>query len=364
MFDNYKTIYSYLTREYLKVFVLSLCSLVFIYLIILFFQKVDIFIKNKAPFYLIFEYLLLRSPEVIFQWTLPYGVLLTTLLTLGNLSTHNEIIAMKAGGISLYRITLPLIVVALIISFFSFLGNEYLLPYTNQKSQYILDIKVRKEQPYGFFKNYKIWYRSENRIYNIQLIDIEGKILKGVALYEINHRFKLIKRIDTREARWLNDRWQFLNGTVRIFNEDGSIQMIPFNELDLFLPEKWENFKSIERRPQEMSYTELRSYIQKIQSAGYDATRYIVDLHSKYSFPILNIIMVLVGVPFSLKTARSRGIALNIGLSIIIGFTYGIIFYIFISFGKSGILSPLLSSWTPNILFTLVGIFALMSVRQ
>ncbi len=364
MFDNYRTIQRYISIEYLKIFILSLCSLVIIYIIILFFQKVDLFIKKQAPLYMMIEYLLFKSPEVIFQWTLPYAVLLATLLTLGNLSVHNEIVAMKAGGISLYRIISPLILISILISFFSFFGNEYLLPYTNQKTHYILEVKVRKEQPSGFFKNFKIWYRSENRIFNIQLIDTERNVLKGVTLYEVDNQFRLIKRLDAREAKWLDGKWYFLNGSVRNFKDDGSIQMNLFNEIELKIPESWENFKTIERRSKEMSYSELKKYIQKIQSAGYDATRYLVDLYTKYSFPLLNIIMVLIGIPFSFKTSRSKGIALNIGISVIIGFLYGIIFYIFVSFGKSGILSPVLSSWIPTILFGLSGIFALMSIRQ
>lgn len=364
MFNHYRTIHRYIIKEYLKIFILSLCSLVLIYIIILFFQKVDLFIRKQAPLYIMIEYFVFKSPEVIFQWTLPYAVLLSTLLTLGNLSGHNEIIAMKAGGINLYRIVFPLILISFIISILSFFGNEYILPYTNQKTNYILAVKVRKEQPSGVFKNFKIWYRSENRIFNIQMIDIERNVLRGVTLYEVDKQFRLIKRLDAREAKWLNNKWHFFNGFIRNFKDDGSIQISPFNKMELNIPETWETLKTIERRAKDMSYTELRSYIQKIQSAGYDATRYLVDLYTKYSFPLLNIIMVLIGIPFSFNTSRSKGIALNIGISIVIGFIYGITFYIFVSFGKSGILPPILSSWTPTILFALGGMFALMNVSQ
>lgn len=364
MFESHRILYRYIVREYLKILSLSLSSLVLLYAVILFFQKVDLFIKHQAPFYLIFEYLLCRIPEVIFHWTLPYAVLLTTLLTVGTLSRHSEITAMKAGGVSLYRITFPLLLLALIISFFSFLGNEYLVPYTNQKTQYLLDVKVRKEEPSSFFKNYKIWYRSGHYIYNIQLLDPKRKILKGLTLYQFDDSFRCNQRIDAREAKWVNGRWRFIDGAVRNIDETGSIHLIPFKEMEFSLPENWESFEKIERESREMSYTELRAYIQKIQSAGYDATRYLVDLYSKYSYPLLNLIMVLIGVPFALKTGRSGGIALSIGMSVMIGFAYGVTFYIFLSFGKSGVLSPLLSSWIPTLLFGLAGIFTLMSVKQ
>lgn len=364
MFENHRILHRYVIREYLKIFILSLSSLILIYVIVLFFQKVDLFIKHKAPFHLIFQYLLFKIPEVIFQWTLPYGVLLATLLTLGSFSRHSEITAMKAGGVSLYRITFPLFLVALFIIFCSFLGNEYLVPLTNQKTRYLLSVQVRKEQTLSFFKNYKIWYHSDHRIFNIQLLDPEKKVLRGFTLYQFNNQFRCVQRIDAREAKWANGKWKLYTGAKRDFKEDGSTRMTPFKEIELSFPEDWESFQTIERQSREMSYTELRTYIQKIQSAGYDATRYLVDLYSKLSYPFLNLIMILIGVPFALKTGRSGGVALGIGISVMIGFAYGVNFYIFLSFGKSGILPPFLAAWTPTLIFGLTGIFILMSVRQ
>ncbi len=151
---------------------------------------------------------------------------------------------------------------------------------------------------------------------------------------------------------------------VRDFDEGGSIQTTQFEELELSLSESWESLQNIERRSQEMSYTELRTYIKKIQSAGYDSTRYLVDLYAKLSYPFLNFIMILIGVPFALKTGRSGGVALSIGVSVMIGFAYGVTFYVFLSFGKSGVLSPFLAAWIPTLLFGLAGVFTLMSIRQ
>ena len=130
------------------------------------------------------------------------------------------------------------------------------------------------------------------------------------------------------------------------------------------MKEDWESFQNSTTDSDEMSYAELRTYIQKIQASGYDATRYLVDLYSKLSYPLLNVIMVLIGIPFALKTGRSGGVALSIGISVMIGFLYGVVFYVFISFGKSGVLPPILACWIPTLLFGLAGIFTLMSIRQ
>jgi lipopolysaccharide export system permease protein len=364
MFESHQTLQRYVLREYLKIFGLTLSGMILIYIVVLFLQKVDLIIKNRAPFYLMFVYLLYKIPEVIFQWTLPYAVLLSTLLVLGMLSRYSEITAMKAGGVSLYRITFPLLVLALIVSLLSFLGNEYLVPFSNQRAQYLMSVEVRKEPPASFFKNYKIWYHSGHRIFNIQLLDPQKKILKGFTLYQFDNHFRCVQRIDAREAQWVDGKWWLYDGAIRDFDESGSIRMTSFEKAEYAIPEDWESFQTIERQSEEMSYVELRAYIQKIQSAGYDATRYLVDLYSKYSYPLLNLIMVLIGIPFALKTGRSGGVALSIGVSVMIGFAYGVTFYVFLLFGKSGVLSPLVSSWTPTLLFGLAGIFTLMSIRQ
>jgi lipopolysaccharide export system permease protein len=364
MFESHRVLHRYLIREYLKIFALSLSSLILIYIVVLFFQKMSLFNRFQAPFYLMFEYLLYKIPEATFQWTIPYAALLSTLLTLGNLSRYSEITAFKAGGISLYRITLPLIFIVVIISFLSFLGNDYLVPFTNHKTRYLLDVKVRKEPPTSFFKNYKIWYRSDHRIFNIQVLDPKKKALKGFTLYEFDNQFRCVKRIDANEARWVNEKWRFYQGAVRDFDESGSVRMTSFEEMDFPMKEDWESFQKSGWDSDEMSYAELRTYIQNIQASGYDATRYLVDLYSKLSYPLLNVIMVLIGIPFALKTGRSGGVALSIGVSVMIGFLYGIVFYVFITFGKSGILPPVFACWIPTLLFGLAGIFTLMSIRQ
>jgi lipopolysaccharide export system permease protein len=225
-------------------------------------------------------------------------------------------------------------------------------------------VKVRKEPPTSFFRNFKIWYRSDRRIFNIQLLDQKKKALEGFTLYEFDDQFRCVQRIDAKEVRWVDGKWRFYEGTMREFDESGSIQMTSFEEMDFPMNEDWESFQKSGWGSDEMSYAELRTYIREIQASGYDATRYLVALYSKLSYPLLNVIMVLIGIPFALKTGRSGGVALSIGVSVMIGSIYVILFIVFISFGKSGILPPILACWIPTLLFGLAGIFTLMSIRQ
>jgi lipopolysaccharide export system permease protein len=196
------------------------------------------------------------------------------------------------------------------------------------------------------------------------LLDPKKRALKGFTLYEFDNQFRCVQRIDANEARWVDEKWRFYEGTIRDFDESGSVQATSFEEMDFPMKEDWESFHRSSWDSDEMSYAELRTYIREIQASGYDATRYLVALHSKLSYPLLNVIMVLIGIPFALKSGRSGGVALSIGVSVMIGFIYGVVFYVFISFGKSGVLPPILACWIPTFLFGLAGIFTLMSLRQ
>jgi lipopolysaccharide export system permease protein len=361
---THRILHRYVIHEFLSILGLSFSGLLLAYVVVLFFQRMPMFVERKAPAVLMVEYLLYKLPEVTFQWTLPFAVLLSTLLTLGLLSSHSEITAMKAGGVSLYRITLPLLFFSLVASACSFLGNEYLMPPAAQSAQYLLDVKVRKEESNVYFKRKKIWYRGDNQIFNIQLIVPEKNVLKGFTLYQFDDTFRCIQRVDAKEAKWDNLKWTLVDGTVRDFGANGTIETTPFKEKDFPFKETWEFFHRVKLDPARMGYGDLVAYIEGIRAAGYDSTRYVVAKHAKISYAFMCLMMVLIGIPFALKTSRSGGIAVNIVISVAIAFAYGVTFYIFISFGKSGVLPPLVAAWTPTLLFSLAGIFTLMSVRQ
>ncbi len=113
-----------------------------------------------------------------------------------------------------------------------------------------------------------------------------------MTLYEFDDQFRCIRRIDAKEVKWREGKWFFYNGALRDFDESGSVRTTTFQEKEFPLKEDWTSFQKTEQKSEEMGYSELRTYIQKIQSSGYDATRYWVDLYSKLSYPLLNLIMV------------------------------------------------------------------------
>lgn len=358
-----KILRRYICWEFLKILLLSMSAFIIIYFVVDFFARMDTFLEHKAPPTLVFLYYLYQVPGVGVQ-ILPLGILMATLLGLGILSRNNEITAMKANGISLYRIAFPLLLLGILASGLCFITNELIIPFAKRQSDNIYLTEIRKKPRKTFIRNYKVWYRSRNAIYNFQVFNPEKDTLEGITLFEFNDNFKLQRRIDAKRALWKDDAWHFYGVTIRDFHERGTIRTTRFEEKVIPIPETPDVFKEERKDTEEMGYYDLRRYIRKIEMGGYDATRYIVDLYAKLSYPFACVIMVFIGIPFSLKTARSGGVALSFVMSVIIGFLYWITLNLSLSLGHSGSFPPQLSAFAPHALFGLAGIYALISIRQ
>jgi lipopolysaccharide export system permease protein len=129
------------------------------------------------------------------------------------------------------------------------------------------------------------------------------------------------------------------------------------------LPEKPSDFQLIQKDVETMGYSELKRYIRKLQSEGYDATRYAVDLHGKIAFPLVSILLAVIGIAFSLRSERSGGIAQGISAGLIIGFSYWLVYAFGMSLGRSGALPPFIAAWFANMLFAVASLFLVRRVK-
>lgn len=352
----------YITREFLKIFFLSLSAFIIIYLVVDILNNVHHFIRRGVPLLTTIEFFVFKIPLIVVQ-VAPVATLLSSVITFGVLSRNSEITAMMAGGISLYRVTAPAIGISLLISIASFVINESVLPYTNQRIRYIENTQVKKRDPLGSFKQNQIWYRSENAIYNIDLFSPKGNTLKGITIYYLDNDFNLIRRIDADTAKWIDEKWHFYDISIRRFDNRAEIKMKKVREKIIPIQEVPEDFKIVEKSTDEMSYANLRDYIKKIRAEGYDATKYLVDLHARLAFPFVSLIMPLLGIPFALRTGKGKGIVGGVGISIAISFGYWIMLSFSLSLGHSGVLPPIVSAWISNLTFMMLGIFMLLHIR-
>jgi len=340
----------YISKEFGKLFLLICASFIFLYLIVDFFGRVRMFLSNDASLYQIASYFFFTIP-MIASLTIPVAVLLASLMTFGSLSRHGEITAMKANGISLYRASLTPIIISVVISILVFLISEFITPYANRKAEYIRYVKVQKREAPGALKQNEIWYRGKKGIYNFKIFDQKTNTLKGITIHYLNQGFELTMRADAERAVWKKGKWVFYNVLVARSPGGKSPSLEWLKEGIIGLPEKPSDFNIFQEDAEKMGFFELKKYIGKLQSEGYDATRYLADMHGKIAFAFVSIILVLIGISFSLKSERSGGVMHSIGAGIIIGFSYWIVYAFAINIGRSGTVPPLLSAWLADIIF-------------
>jgi len=354
----------YILREFRNIFLLTLSSVLCLSFIIRLFEEVDLFIEYHAEAVTIIEYFIFYIPMVLFHGT-PMAVLLATMLTLGILSRNSELVAVKAAGLSLYSIAIPILSVAFFISIVSFVFNESVVFSTNQRLSYVKEVKIKKRPARAIFKQDKVWMRGrDNTIINIHLLNPDEERLYGVTLYRFDDRFNLVERVDAKEVRWTGNQWLFLDGKIRLFLPDGRMNERDFDATYYSLSEDPKDFRRVEKKSEEMNILELYRYIQRLKMAGYRTTRHVVDMHSKVSYAFMSFIMALFSVPFCFKGGRGEGIVKGIGISILIAVIYWIIFASGISLGRAGIFPPFFAAWIGNLIFGAVGLYMLLGIKQ
>lgn len=353
----------YLAREFSQNFFLGLGAFGTTYLIVEFFERINAFLYNHGPWPMIGAYFLNRVPSIFFQVT-PAAVLLSAMITLGLMSKHNEIMAMKSGGLGLGTLLLPILGVVGMIFFGLLAMNEFIIPPANQNARMISDLVILKKKPLGDFKQSQIWVHGQQRIYNLQLYHPERHFAEGLTLYRFNPKFELVERVDARMAQWKDGKWVLSNVSVTGFSEKGLPVRKNYQELVLALPETPSDFQIIEKDPNEMNYRELKDYVNKIERDGYNSSKYRTAMHAAISYPFICVIMAFLGIPLALRKERGAGMALGIGYSILISFIYLVVYSFILELGKGGSFPPFLAAWLGNFIFFLVGIYLLLSVRH
>ena len=346
----------YITREWVKIFLLVLLSFIAIYVIVDFFERLRMFISNSATVGQMLSYLLYTLPMVVSQ-AVPAAALLATLLTFGMFSKNNELTALKANGISLYRASVPVLMLALAACVTVFFLNEFITPRTNQMAKHVKLVDIQKQKKAGTFKQSQVWFRAKNSIYNFKVFDPDTQRLLGISIYYFDPDFRLVRRIDARSAQWKDGGWEFSDILAARFPDTAFPVIERIESMKIGIPEEPSDFQAVQRSADEMGYMELRDYVKRIREEGYDATRYETDLHGKVAFTLVSLFVVMIGIAFSMRHERSGGFAQGVGAGLIIGFSYWFVFAFCLSVGRAGTIPPLLAAWTTNLIFGAASVY-------
>jgi LPS export ABC transporter permease LptG len=297
----------------------------------------------------------------------PVAILVTVLITFGVMARHNEITAMKAAGLSIYRIVLPALGLSALLCLGMFEFAEYLLPPLNKLAFQDKNV-IKGRPPQSSSTNEHRWIMgSDGRMYNfdyLQRADALGKVptsLYGLSIYDVDAAtWQLRDRLYAARAVWNGVGYNLERGWRWSFQPKASFH--DFTEARTRDIEGPTYFAREERDSDTMSFGELRTHIGTLEKLGLDVTKLRVELHRKIAFPMVSLIMTMIGIPFAFVVAR-RGALYGVAASVLIAIVYWATLAIFGALGDNALLPPLLAAWAPNILFGTTALYFLFTLE-
>ncbi len=353
----------YIFGEFMRIFLAILVGILVVYVCMDFLQKADRFITNKATTRQVAHYVLYSMPAMATS-SLPIAALLAALLSLGTLSRHNEIIALRASGVSLAAIIMPVVAAGALVSAAGFINNEFIVPVYTARANYIKNIEVEKKQQMIVFQQRKLWLRGpDNSIANIDLISPDRNEMLGINIFKMNPDYSVRERITAQSLLWENGAWHFKHGRKYVIGPTGAREEPADGEV-FNIVDSPSDLGMIAKSSEEMNFTELWDYVRRLKMSGYKAARYEVDLHSKLAFPFSSLLMVLIATPLSIQKVRSGGFGKGIAFAVLIAFVYWAFMSVGTALGRSGALPPVVSAWLANAVFTVASLVVLYRLQK
>jgi LPS export ABC transporter permease LptG/LPS export ABC transporter permease LptF len=357
------TLDRYVALTYLRMLGLSALALCSVFYISTFTELTEKVLKGAATWTMLWTFLLYQTPQY-FYYIIPLSVLLATLVTVALLTKNSELVVMKACGISLYRVALPMVGAALVAGATIFVLEQTVLGPANRKAEAIKHV-MKGGKPETFDVLNRRWVMgSDGDIYHYNYYDPRERRFIGLWVYEFDADMtRLTKRTFAQRAGVIADAtWQVENGWTRQFDASGAPgQFEPFDHVRTTL-EPAALFTTESPDPDFMSYTQLRAYTERLRASGLDVVKQQVALWRKLSFPFVTLIMTLLAVPFAVTIGRSGAMA-GIGVGIGIAIVYWTTISVFAAMGAGGVMTPALAAWAPNLLFGAGALYLLLTVR-
>jgi LPS export ABC transporter permease LptG/LPS export ABC transporter permease LptF len=356
----------YVIRRLIPPLLLVLSSTAAIYILIDITDRIDNMVRHQIPLDVIVTYYVNLMPQVLLDVT-PFALMITALILLSVMERQQELTALKAAGISLFRLTVPILLLAAVCAIGLWLLGDIVAPQANREAQRLRDFINGHDRSRSYRASDRQWLmsRDDESLYNFLRFDAPANTLVRFSLFRIDDDMNLNFHLFTRRARWNGGFWVADSGWFRQIYPDGTDEYRRIRTpMRLDIDEGPEYFGQEIRRPAEMSITELASYIEELEESGYQPSKLIVQWHQKLTYPLSAFVMVLLALPFGLgrggrRVTTMHGIALALGL----GIGYVILVAVFGELGEINIVPPFLGAWAPFVLAILFAVNRLTSLR-
>ncbi len=355
----------YILSSFFRTLLLVCMGCLTVYIVADVTDKVDDILKNAVPGNVLLSYYRFKMLAIIYEIA-PIILLVTTLTTFAMLSRNNEVTACKAAGVSLYRLSLPVILAAAgLAGLLWLLGSEVLAASNERMAVLQAQIKGREAVPQHQRADQRWRFATDQRLYNYRQYDAGKQLVKNLQVLELDDRRHLVRRLVAESAAYAGDGWWALkNGWTREF---GDHQVTSFERFDdvkkARLPVEPEFFLGELRSPDEMNFSELRQYLTELEATGQQEPVLEVELYDKIAYPTISLVMALVALPFSFLLGR-RGALYGIGLAIVLGIVFLALMATFKALGQAAVLPPLIAVWSPSLIFSLLALYLFLGIRS
>jgi len=355
----------YVLSSFNRIFLLALAAFVGLYLLVDCFENIDNFINQGAGLVMTVGYFACKIPLILGQ-VMPMAVLMASFMTIGGFSRTSELTAMRAAGMSLGRIALPMLLASAVLALALLALEQTLLPLSAQASREIWAQAI-KQQPSLDQRQQDVWLREGNKILHFDLADADNGRLYGVEVIRLDPEFRIVERLQARQARFDQATgWQLERVRLRRFDPvSGALtaeETVAARPLALALTP--EDFREAMANPRELPLTQHYALQQRFQREGRAPQRLQVDLQARLAAPFACLVMAFLGVPFALQQGRRSSLATGLAVSVSVGIGFYILNAIMTAIGYKGVLPPTVAAWAPDLLFLLLGIWLLLNTRE
>ena len=351
----------YIARAYLGKFLLVVIAFWSLFVLVNFMDLFDDIQVNRVKGIVVLHYFTFYSPQIVHLMT-PVAVLVCVLVTYGVLSRRNEITALKAAGISVYRVTLPALALAVLAGTAMFMASEYVLPPMNRVKERDLNV-IKGRPPTSASLLERRWVLgSDDRLYHYDYMQVRPTLtLYNLSVFDVDHtRWDLRDRLHAARATWNGVGYDLERGWRRTFGGGTTFREFAQSRTREIEPPSY--FEQEKQEADTLRFAELRRHIASLESLGLDVVALQVKLHGKLAFPFVCVVMTLLGIPFAFVVAR-RGALYGIGLSILIAIVYWASLHIFDALGSNAVLPPMLAAWAPNLAFGAAGLYLMLRLE-
>jgi LPS export ABC transporter permease LptF/LPS export ABC transporter permease LptG len=359
------TLDRYVLRIFARVLVVVLLASTTIYVVANFTDLVDEVLRNDVPTSVVVDYYKYLSLQIVDQ-ILPVVVLLTTLIAFGLLSRSSEVVAMKAVGVSLYRLALPVLLAGALLAAFDVVLGSAVLPHSNTRVVELKDEIRGVERIRTYRRADQQWvYGRGGYIYNYQYYDQRRQSLQHLHVFHIDPKsHQLQGMLFAERAAYRGGRWEATGAWTRAFDDGrpGAFRSVPgLHVLDL--PEEPSFFDTEIKRPEQMSFAEHLAYLERVEEGGQEAPDVEVELHNRVAMPLMCFVMALVALPFAFRLGPRSGALYGVGIALVLGMTFYGVIAMFSTLGEAGALPPAVAVWSPNLLFAVFSLYLFLGIK-